>query len=126
VAALVLDAGALIALDRGDRQTAAILAAAALDGMNVITSSACTAQAWRSPARQARLARALEGCAERALDAVQAKRCGMALARSETNDIPDVALCVAVCDGDRVLTSDPSDIERLLDVLGTRAVVRRV
>lgn len=126
MAALVLDTGALIALDRGDRQTAALLQAAAADGMEVITSSACAAQAWRDPARQVRLRRALEGCLDRPLDPEQAMLCGVALARSKTSDVPDAALCVTVRDGDTVATSDPSDIERVLDAIGTRALIKRV
>jgi hypothetical protein len=40
VAAIVFDAGALIALDRGDRALGAVLAVAALDRSEAITSSA--------------------------------------------------------------------------------------
>ena len=45
MAALVFDAGALIALERGDRGVAAMLVAAAKSGTEAITSSACVAQA---------------------------------------------------------------------------------
>lgn len=126
MAALVLDTGALIALERGDRRTAALLEEAALDGVEVVTSSACAAQAWRDPVRQARLSRTIDGCLERPLDPAQARLCGLALARSRTSDVPDAALCVAVHDGDTVLTSDPSDITLILDAIGTRARVRQV
>jgi hypothetical protein len=126
MAALVLDTGALIALERGDRQAAALLSVAALDGVEVVTSSACAAQAWRDPAQQVRLGRTLEGCLERPLDREQARLCGIALARSKTADVPDAALCMGVRDGDTVLTSDPADIGRILGALGTRALVRRV
>lgn len=126
MAALVLDTGALIAVERGDRETAALLHLAATDGVEVITSSACVAQAWRNPARQARLSRTLDGCVERALDSEQSRLSGIALARSNTTDVPDAALCVSVRSGDTVLTSDPSDITRILEALGTRALIRRV
>jgi hypothetical protein len=43
VAALVFDADALIALDRGDRAIGALLATAAQDGTEAVTSSACVA-----------------------------------------------------------------------------------
>lgn len=126
MAALVLDTGALIALERGDRETAALLHLAAVDGVEVVTSSACVAQAWRDPARQVRLGRALEGCVERPLDSEQSRLCGVAMTRSKTTDVPDAALCVSVRDGDTVLTSDPGDLARLLEVLGARALMRRV
>jgi hypothetical protein len=126
VAAIVLDAGALIALDRADRKVAGMLAAAAQAGVDTITSCACVAQVWRDPARQAKLARALAGILEHPLDSNCARLCGLLLARSVTSDIADVAVALLAEDGDTVLTSDPDDIERLLAVAGTRARVRRV
>jgi hypothetical protein len=126
MAALVFDAGALIAIERGDRTIAALLAAAARSGTEVVTSSTCVAQAWRDPARQARLARALAGFLERDLDGRRARDCGMLLARSETRDIADAAVSLLVDNGDTIITSDPQDIERLLDAAGTRARIRAV
>lgn len=126
MAALVFDAGALIALDRGDRQLGALLAVAASSGVDAVTSSACVAQAWRNPVRQARLTRALAGFLERALDADVARRCGVLLARSATGDIADGAIVLLAHDGDTVLTSDPDHIEHLLQVANIRAHVRTV
>lgn len=126
MAALVFDAGALIALERGDREVAAMLMAAAKSGTEAITSSACVAQVWRNPARQARLARALVGFVECDLDARRARDCGTLLARSKTTDITDAAVSLLAGDGDTLLTSDPEDIRRLLDATGTQARVRSV
>jgi hypothetical protein len=126
MAALVFDAGGLIALDRGDREVGAILALAAEAGTDAVTSSACVAQAWRDPARQARLTRALAGFIERPLDTPAARDCGRLLGRSHTADIADGALTLLVEDGDTVLTSDPADIKRLLAAAGRRARVRPV
>jgi hypothetical protein len=126
VAALVFDSGALIALERGDRAIAALLATAVKSRAEAVTSTACVAQVWRNPARQARLARALAGFLERDLDAARARDCGMLLARSETRDVADAAVSLLVDDGDTILTSDPRDIERLLDAVGTRARIRAV
>jgi hypothetical protein len=124
MAALVFDAGGLIALDRGDREVGAMLALAADAGTDAVTSSACVAQAWRDPARQARLTRALAGFVERPLDAPAARDCGRLLGHSHTADIADGALALLVEDGDTILTSDPADIERLLAASGRRARVR--
>jgi hypothetical protein len=126
MAALVLDAGALIAIERGNRAVATLLTAAAGDGIEVRTSAACIAQVWRDPARQARLTRALAGCIEYPLDPGQARRCGIALGCSDTSDVVDAALATLADDGDAILTSDPPDIERLLQAAGTRARVRGV
>jgi hypothetical protein len=126
MAALVFDAGALIALERGDRTVIALLALAALQGTEAITSSAVVAQVWRDPARQARLTRALGGVLEFPLDALVARRCGLLLATAGSSDIADAALALLVADGDTVLTSDPHDIEHLLETTGTNARIRPV
>jgi hypothetical protein len=124
MAALVFDAGALIALDRGDRGAIALLALAAHQGSEAITSSACVAQVWRDPARQVRLTRALQGFIEFPLDPLSSRRCGLLLADAHTSDIADAALALLVQDGDTVLTSDPHDIEHLLEVTDTSANIR--
>jgi hypothetical protein len=126
VAALVFDAGGLIALDRGSREIGAILAIATQAGVEALTSSACVAQAWRDPARQARLARALPGFLERPLDPSAARDCGRLLAAARTSDIADAAVALLAQDGDTVLTSGPLDIGHLLATAGTRARVRLV
>jgi hypothetical protein len=127
MAALIFDSGALIALERGDRAVGALIAAAAQDGIDAITSSVCVAQVWRDPARQqAKLARGLAGFSERPLDAPQARREGLLLARTGTSDVVDAAVVTLAENGDTIVTSDPRDIERLLDGVGTRALVMAV
>jgi hypothetical protein len=126
VAALVFDAGALIALDRGQRAIGALLAAAASESVEAVTSSACVAQVWRHPARQARLARALAGFLERPLDPSCARRCGLLLADTHTGDIADASLALQARDGDTLLTSDPDDIGLLLDAIGARVRLRTI
>jgi hypothetical protein len=126
VAAIVFDSGALIALERGDRRIAVLLDEAAASGVEAVTSSACVAEVWRDPARQARLTRALAGFRERSLDPAAARACGTLLASTRTSDIADAALSRLARDGDAVLTSDPNDIELLLHAQGTRAHVHTV
>lgn len=126
MAAIVFDAGGLIALDRGDRETAALVVAAAKGGVKLVTSSTCVAQAWRDPARQAQLARALAGFVERPLDPAMARRCGLLLRISQTRDVADAAVALLVERGDTVVTSDPQDIGRLLAANGVSARVRAV
>ena len=85
MAPIILDSGALIAIERGDRRMGALLHATAHQGVDAITSSTCVAETWREPARQARLARALSGIVDRPLDPVTARRCGvLLLARTGT------------------------------------------
>jgi hypothetical protein len=124
--ALVFDSGALIALERGDRDVAALLVAAVSGGAEAVTSCACVAEVWRDPARQARLTRALRGFQERSLDSARARACGALLGQADSDDIADAALCQLARDGDTVLTSDPRDIAQLLQASGTRAHVHAV
>lgn len=126
MAAVIFDAGGLIALDRGKREVGALLVAAAEAGVEVRTSAACVAQVWREPARQAKLARALRGFVEHSLDPATARECGRLLARANASDVVDAALALLVEDGDTVVTSDRNDIARLLDAAGTRARLRVV
>lgn len=126
MAALVFDAGALIAIDRGDRNVIALLAAAGQQGSEAITSSACIAQVWRDPARQVKLTRALDGFLEWSLDPISARRCGLLLASTGTSDIADAAIALLTQDGDTILTSDPTDIEHLLAAAGTNARIRTI
>lgn len=123
MAAVILDTGALIALDRGDRRIGALLHEAARNEIDAVTSCACIAEVWRDPARQARLARALAGMLERPLDPAASRRCGELLARSQTSDIADAAVALLAGPDDVVLTSDPDDMAHLIDVTGSGARV---
>ncbi|MGH3908450.1 MAG: hypothetical protein ACRDTE_30330 [Pseudonocardiaceae bacterium] len=53
---LILDAGALMAYEHGDRTVRAFLERASQTGVDVRTTSGAVAQVWRDGARQARLA----------------------------------------------------------------------
>jgi hypothetical protein len=126
MAAVIFDAGGLIALERGEREVGALLAVAAETGVEVRTSSGCVAQVWRDPSRQARLVRALRGFVEYSLDPSTARECGRLLAQASTSDVVDAALILIVEDGDTVVTSDRGDVARLLDAAGTTARLRAV
>lgn len=124
----VLDAGALIALDRGDRDTWALVADVVRQGHRPVVPAPVVAQAWRDGRRQARLARVLSGADQVATDGRLARRAGELLGRSETVDVLDALVALAAADrpGHEVLTSNPGDIHLLLQVLGVRRVVREV
>lgn len=126
MAAVVFDTGALIALDRGSREVGALLHEAAAAGLDAVTSSACVAEAWRDPARQARLSRALDGMVEHPLDPSAARRCGALLAGAGTADIADAAIALVTGPNDTILTSDPTDISHLVAVAEAGARVRAV
>ncbi|MGH9055687.1 MAG: PIN domain-containing protein [Acidimicrobiales bacterium] len=123
---LVVDTGALIAFDRGDRRVAALIEAARRQRDRVVTSSGCVAQAWRGGgAHQALLARLLRGTAEVGLDGRISRSIGGLCAATNTTDVVDSHLALLVRDGDVVLTSDVDDLRRLLRARGVRAEISR-
>lgn len=123
---LVLDAGALIALDRLDRRVVAHVRVAHQNDTPVVTSAAAAAQVWRDGARQANLVRMLRGVHVAKLSEQTYRGVGELLAASATSDVPDAHLAGLATAGDTVLTSDPDDINALLDTRGVRAIVIRV
>ena len=122
----MLDAGALIAIDRRDRQVGAMLRALQQRRIAVRTTAPVLAQVWRDGAKQVNLAATLPGIERVALETGIDRAVGELLSRSRTSDVVDAHVALSVSSGDRVLTSDPDDIERLLDVRGVRAQVVRV
>jgi hypothetical protein len=120
MSAVVLDAGALIALERNDRRMWARMLVAASSARVVLVPTTALAQVWRAQPAQARLARALAQCVLAPFDAV-AREVGVLCGRAGTSDLCDahVAL-VAATSGDVLCTSDPRDMERLLAACGAR------
>ena len=111
---IVLDSGALIALERNDRSMWSALKVTALGGADVLVPSAALSQVWRGTARQARLASALEFCVIASFDAVS-RAVGELCGRAGTKDIADAQVAiVAATQGDVLYTSDPSDMKRLI------------
>lgn len=109
---VVLDAGALIAIDRADRRVVRLLELA--DEVHV--PAGALGQAWRNPARQVRLVRVMsaDGIVIHPLDAASARAAGQLCAATASSDVIDasVVLIARVVDGVTV-TSDPDDLRRL-------------
>jgi len=124
---LVLDTGALIALERNERTMWRRLKSAHLTREVPITHGGVVGQAWRGNGpRSALLAKALAGIDVRALDKDLGKRAGELLARAKKRDVIDAALVLIASDGDVIATSDPEDLkplaraaDRLLDLIET-------
>jgi hypothetical protein len=116
VSGLVFDTGALIALERGVRDVLVLAAEARRLNHPITAPAGCVAQAWRAPARQARLAAFLRlpNVHVVALDDGDARLVGLMLARAGAKDIADghVALCAQRL-RQVVLTSDPDDLRTL-------------
>jgi hypothetical protein len=111
----VLDAGALIALERGDRQLAAILGSALATGSRVFVPASAFAQAWRGGPRSARLARLLDAGEIDPLDGDRAKQVGVRLGARNGSDVVDAhVVCCALESAATVATSDGNDIRALV------------
>jgi hypothetical protein len=115
VSALVLDAGAFVAAERDDRVLIARLRAAQRHGVELRSNAIVVAQVWRDPqGRQARLARLLRGVDVRPVDDGAGRAAGVLIGRAGTQDPIDATLVLVARPGDRILTSNPRDIQRLV------------
>lgn len=113
---ITFDAGGLIALDRKDRRTIALIARARELGVRATVPATVLAQAIRHPAKQALLCRFMRqpGTDLVPLDGPDATAVGLLLARSGTADIVDahVVICAKRA-RQAVVTSDAGDLRRL-------------
>jgi predicted nucleic acid-binding protein len=111
---VILDTGALIALERNDRAMWQRLKQALQAREAPVSHGGIVGQAWRGRgSRQALLAKALDVIDIRPLDAGLGRAAGELLARAKQNDVIDAALVLLANDGDRVITSDPDDLAPL-------------
>lgn len=108
---LVLDAGALLALEKNDKEIWRRCKSATLAGFPPVTHGGVVGQAWRGGGpRQALLSMALDGIEVHPLDDELGRRAGVLLKRSGSSDVIDAALVLLAEDGDEIITSDPGDL----------------
>jgi predicted nucleic acid-binding protein len=125
VTGLTLDAGALMAFERGDRSTRAIIARADEHGDRITIPATALAQVIRTPIRQVRLMRL---CRQPNTDVVPLDRAdatavGGLLAESRTADIVDAHVVICARRAQQVIvTSDAADIARLAPDVTTIAI----
>ncbi|MEJ7765851.1 MAG: hypothetical protein WKF86_10170 [Acidimicrobiales bacterium] len=110
---LVLDAGALNALERGERPMWTRLKAAKMAGDVPVTHAGVLGQVWRGSPRQAQLARALRGIKVQSLDERLGRSAGVLLGKADLSDVIDAAVVLLSADGDDIVTSDPDDLSLL-------------
>ncbi len=116
---LVLDAGALLAVERGDRTMFALLKRERRENRAPVTHGGVLGQVWRGGhGRQAHLARLLPGVEVRPIDDHLGRQAGVLLGRAGGADVIDAALVVLAHDGDEIFTSDPTDLQGLAEVAG--------
>ncbi len=113
---LTLDAGALIAFERGDRRMLALVIRARERGDTLAIPAGVVGQVWRDGRRQARLARLLASDVVEieSLDDPRARAAGQLCGVAKTHDVIDAS--VVLCARARrhaVVSSDPKDLTRL-------------
>ncbi|MGQ0719479.1 MAG: PIN domain-containing protein [Pseudonocardiales bacterium] len=109
---VVLDAGALIAIERADRRIVRLLELA--DQVHV--PGAVVAQVWRNPARQVRLVRVLatDEVTIAPLDGAEARAVGQLCGASGTADVVDASVVLLARRVAGVaVTSDSDDLRRI-------------
>jgi hypothetical protein len=124
VSALILDAGALVAIDRDDRAMVARLRAAQQHGLELRTNAMVVAQVWRDRhGRQVNLARLLRAVDVRAVSQRDGRDAGVLQAAAGTAGAIDATVVLLAAPGDRILTTDPKDITVLVAAAENRAVI---
>jgi rRNA-processing protein FCF1 len=114
--AVVLDAGALLAFERGDVRMRALCREAIAQGGKLVIPAGVVAQVFRSRAKQVPLRSLLASVITQVvpLDLPLAEAAGILCGRSSTSDIIDASV-VLVARRERapVVTSDTDDLARL-------------
>lgn len=113
---LTLDAGALIALERGDGRMIALLSEALRRKARFHVPAGVVGQAVRKRSRQVMLIRFLrtDSVSIVALDGHLAEACGELCARAGTSDFIDASVVLVAREhGEAVVSGDPKDLARL-------------
>ena len=124
--AIILDSGALIALERHDRAMWRRLKTELAAGRIPVSHGGVVGQAWRGRGpRQALLVMALAAIEIRPLDEALGRSAGELLAAARQRDVIDAALVRLAQDGDHLITSDPDDLEPLARAAGVHVEIIR-
>jgi predicted nucleic acid-binding protein len=125
VAGLTLDSGALIAIERSQRNVFAHLKEAHSRGLTITVPTVVVGEVWRGGARSALIARVLAASVIEPLSDTTARAAGEALGRVRGAGLVDaVVMASASSRGDVVLTSDLGDLTKLRAVFPAARPVR--
>jgi hypothetical protein len=113
---VTLDAGALIALERDDREVFLLLHEVRRAEGEIVVPAGVVAQAWRGGRKQTRIAQLLaaDEVEIEVLDDFRARAAGQLCGVTGTNDVVDASVVLAARSRSHpILTSDPDDLGRL-------------
>ncbi len=114
------DAGALIAAERRNPRMVTFHKWIVNNGIRPVVPAGVLAQVWRDGSgRQAPLAQTLKQCQVEPLDENLAKQVGAASHKTGSSDVVDISVVVSALGwGDRIVTSDETDITEIMTSLG--------
>ncbi|HVE96069.1 MAG TPA: hypothetical protein VNA67_03675 [Pseudonocardiaceae bacterium] len=116
---LVLDAGALVAVERGSREIVTRIKRERVAGRVPVTHGGVVGQVWRGGSgQQVGLAQLLPHIEIAPLDENLGKRAGTLLKEVGDSDVIDAAVVLLAGDDDLILTSDPDDLVTLAAASG--------
>jgi len=120
---LTLDAGALIAFERGEQRIRLILRRASARDRSITVPATAVAEAWRG-GRRRWLADLLALAVVEPLTDELARRAGELLSRTGTSNAVDATVAVSAAQrGDIIVTSDAGDMQLFADDLPTVRVL---
>lgn len=119
---MILDAGVLIAIDRGEHDAKNFIQAALDQRAPLRTTAPVAAQVMRDGSKQARLSSFLRSIEVRAFTAADVGGVGRLLRAARTHDVVDAHLTLfAIQTVDSIVTGDPTDFSALVAHLGRAA-----
>jgi rRNA-processing protein FCF1 len=124
---LVLDAGALIAVERGDRRLQALLERVRAQAARVVVPAGVVAEVWRNGARQARIAKLLAAAETEVvpLDNLRARAVGVLLGHGGAENVIDASVVLSAREQRSravVVTGDAADLRKLDPTLSIVAI----
>jgi predicted nucleic acid-binding protein len=123
---LVLDTGAFLAVERGDRRVMALLKRELLASRAPRSTGGVVGQVWRGGARQAQIARLLQAAEIVPIDLELGRVAGELLGLTRGRDVVDASVVLLAVDGDQILTSDPDDLRAPAAFAGIHVELVRV
>ena len=121
---MILDAGPLIAVERGSDRMHALAVRSRARGERLRTSHAVLGQVWRGGARQANVARLLPSLSLHPLD--DGRAIGRLLAVTGTSDVVDAHLALLAAEtGEHIVSADHDDLRPLLVAAGVDPIALR-
>jgi hypothetical protein len=124
MSALILDAGALVGVDRNDPDVLHVVRRAQQAGLELRTNPMVLARVWRDRrGRQANLARLLQAVKVLPIHDEDGREAGELLGQAGMSDPIDASVVLLAGPGDRILTSDPDDVTALANAAKSQALI---